>query len=487
MTSLIVVDRPELWPLSITGVEVAAARDYLTLDEFGRRRHTRVFNLCRSYRYQSTGYYVSLLGEARGHRPMPSVGTLQDLRSPAIIRIASEDLAQLIKSSLASLRSDAFTLSIYFGRNMATRYQTLCTRLFSHFQTPLLRVQFVHKANEWQIRNVRVIAAREIPESHHSFVIESAIRYFGSRQRGKRPADSRYDLAILHDQDEKDTPSNARALDRFVRAAASLGIATRFITQDDSARLAEFDALFIRATTRVNHYTYRFSQRAEAEGLVVVDAPRDIIRCSNKVYLAERLTRHRVATPKTMIVHAGNRQHIIELLKLPCILKQPDSAFSQGVHKVDTQAELNEKLDALFDISDLVVAQSFLPTDFDWRIGVLDGVPLFACRYYMARRHWQIVRRDGERIIEGNADTLAVEDAPAEVIRIALRATRLIGRGLYGVDIKQSRNRCYVIEINDNPNIDAGIEDAVLKGALYDRVMRYFLDSIEKRKAARTT
>jgi glutathione synthase/RimK-type ligase-like ATP-grasp enzyme len=72
------------------------------------------------------------------------------------------------------------------------------------------------------------------------------------------------------------------------------------------------------------------------------------------------------------------------------------------------------------------------------------------------------------------------------VIRTALRATRLIGRGLYGVDMKQSRNRCYVIEVNDNPNLDAGVEDSVLKGELYARVMRYFLSTIERRKAART-
>lgn len=482
-TTLIVVDKPEQWPLDLPGVEVVAARDYLTMPELGARRNTRVFNLCRSYRYQSAGYYVSLLGEARGHRPMPSVATLRDFGSPAIIRIASGDLARMIRRSLAPLKSDDFTLSIYFGRNMAARYQALCTRLFNHFQTPLLRVEFHRDENGWQIRSVRAIAAREIPAQHHAFVVESAIHYFSGRYRGKRPANSRYDLAILHEPGEAEAPSNARALERFVRAGARLGIAVRLITQDDYARLGEFDALFIRVTTRVNHYSYRFARRADAEGLVVLDAPSDIIRCSNKVYLAERLTRHRVATPKTLVVHSGNRDRVAAELGLPCVLKQPDSAFSLGVHKVDSAAELDQKLDYLLGMSDLIVAQSFLPTDFDWRVGVLDGEPLFACRYYMARRHWQIVRREGGRVIEGNADTLAVEDAPPQVIRTALRATRLIGRGLYGVDIKQSRKRCYVIEINDNPNIDAGVEDSVLKQALYERVMRYFLRSIERRKA----
>ncbi len=487
MATLIVVDRPGEWPLDIAGVEVVAARDYLTSPEASALRNTRIFNLCRSYRYQSTGYYVSLLGEARGHRPMPSVATLRDLRTPAIVRIASDDLARLLHRALAPLRSDEFTLSIYFGRNMAARYQALCTRLFNQFQTPLLRVQFQRLQDEWQIRSVQVIAARDIPAAHHAFVVESANQYFSARQRGRRASSSRYDLAILHDPKEDSAPSNARALERFARAGTKLGIATRLITQDDYARLGEFDGLFIRATTRVNHYTYRFARRADALGLVVVDAPGDIIRCSNKVYLAERLTRHRVATPKTLVVHQGNRQLVADTLGLPCVLKQPDSAFSQGVHKVNDPAELESTLDYLFSLSDLVVAQSFLPTDFDWRIGVLDGQPLFACRYYMAKRHWQIVRREGGRVIEGNADTLAVSDAPPKVIRTALRATRLIGRGLYGVDLKQSGDRCYVIEVNDNPNIDAGVEDVVLKNGLYEQVMTHFLNAIEKRKAARGT
>jgi hypothetical protein len=369
MATLIVVDRPELWPMNIAGVEVVAARDYLTIPDFSARRNTRIFNLCRSYRYQTTGYYVSLLGEARGHRPMPSVSTLRDLRSPAIIRIASGDLARLIKRALAPLRSDTFTLSIYFGRNMAARYQALCTRLFNQFQTPLLRVEFQRLDNEWQIRSVHAIAARDVPASHHAFVVDSAAFYFSGKQRGKRVSGTRYDLAILHEPGTDDEPSNARALEKFARAGARLGIATRLITQDDYARLGEFDALFIRAHDPGQPLYLSLRAPCRRLGLVVVDAPSDIIRCSNKVYLAERLTRHRVATPKTLVVHSGNRSIVADELGLPCVLKQPDSAFSQGVHKVDNREQLEQMLDHLFGLSDLVVAQSFLPTDFDWRIG----------------------------------------------------------------------------------------------------------------------
>jgi glutathione synthase/RimK-type ligase-like ATP-grasp enzyme len=51
------------------------------------------------------------------------------------------------------------------------------------------------------------------------------------------------------------------------------------------------------------------------------------------------------------------------------------------------------------------------------------------------------------------------------------------------VDVKQSGKQFVVIEVNDNPNVDAGVEDAVLKQELYRRVMAAMLRRIEARKA----
>lgn len=62
------------------------------------------------------------------------------------------------------------------------------------------------------------------------------------------------------------------------------------------------------------------------------------------------------------------------------------------------------------------------------------------------------------------------------------RAAGLIGDGLYGVDLKVVNGKCHVIEINDNPSIEAGYEDQILKSELYVRIMKVFLDRIECRK-----
>ncbi len=487
MSILIVVNDPKDWPLQIEGVELIAARSYLTDMKFAELKGAKVFNLCRSYRYQSTGYYVSLLAAARGHKPLPAITTIQDFKSQTIIKIASDDLDADIQRALLPIRSNEFTLSIYFGRNLAKKYDNLSQQLFRIFQAPFLRAYFVyHEKNEkWLLQNIGPIAARDIPPEHYDFVVAVAQEFFKKRRPTLHmKVKHRYDLAILYDPLETEAPSNKRAIQKFTKAAESLGLATEIIHKDDYSRLAEFDALFIRETTSVNHHTYRFARRAAAKKLVVIDDPESILKCTNKVFLAELMQQHKILTPKTLNVHKDNIDAVMSELGLPCILKQPDSSFSQGVVKVDTEDELKKSISQLLDRSDLVIAQEFLPTAYDWRVGVFDRQPLYVCKYFMAKKHWQIIKRDtsGKTTAEGAAETIPVEEAPSGLIRTALRAANLIGDGLYGVDIKQVKNKFYLVEINDNPNIDAGVEDGVLKDALYQNIMQVFLKRIEQYK-----
>jgi glutathione synthase/RimK-type ligase-like ATP-grasp enzyme len=480
---LLVVNNKENWKLDIPGVEVVSARRYLTDPAYISMRGVKLYNLCRSYAYQSLGYYVSLLAEARGHRAQPSVAAIQDLRSQVATATVSEELDSLIQKSFSRITSEEHTLSIYFGRSLTKRDQRLAAALCIQFQAPLLRARFERAGGSgWRLAHVGPIPASEIPQSHLPFVVEAATEYFQNRswaqRRERRP---RAHFAILHDPEEAASPSNPRALVKFRRAAKELGIAAELITKADFAHIASYDALFIRATTYVNHYTWRFARRAAAEGLVVVDDPQSILRCTNKVYLAELLQHHKVRTPRTLIVHKDNRDRVITELGLPCVLKQPDSAFSMGVKKATTPEELKANLDALLEESDLVIAQEFLPTDYDWRVGVFDRRPLYVCRYFMAEGHWQIVSRSGVETDYGRIETLPVGQAPAQVVRTALRAANLIGDGLYGVDLKQSGKDVYVIEVNDNPNIDAGFEDRVLGDELYIAIMRGMLARVEER------
>jgi len=479
---LLVVNNPKRWPLKIPGVQVVQARRYLTEAAFTRIPNARVFNLCKSYRYQSTGYYVSLLAAARGHKPIPDVSAIRDLQSPSVIRFVSEDLENLIQTSLSRIHADRFVLSIYFGRNTAKRYDRLSQELFNLFRAPLLRAFFIRSNHKWELQNVGPIGVSEVPDSHRDFLVRVSTEFFAGRRRHlrtRRPA--RFNLAILLNPRESHPPSDPRAIRMFERAAEKLDIEVDLIGPDEFGRIPEYDALFIRETTAVNNHTFRFARRAEAEGLVVVDDSESILKCTNKVYLAELLKRHRIPHPDTIIVHRDNVDILHYDLGLPCILKQPDSAFSEGVVKVNSFDELQRAAQALLEKSELIIAQEYLPTEYDWRIGIFDGKPLYACKYYMARSHWQIVKhRKSGRFSEGKVDTVAIHKAPRDVVTTAVRAANLIGKGLYGVDLKEDRRGPRVIEINDNPSIEAGYEDEILKEKLYEDIMRVFLRRLEE-------
>ncbi len=485
-TKLLVLDHPKHWNWKLDDVEIVSARDYLSNPKWADVRHCKVFHMCRSYRYQSLGYYVGLLAEARGHRPIPRVSTVQDIQNRSLLRVVSEDLDQLIQQAFAPLQGNQFQLSIYFGRNLAKRYDRLSRQFFNLFPTPLMRAQFKRRDDgHWDLTQLNILSLKDVATEHHAFMETAANEFFfkpPSRQsRRKQP---RYHLALLTDPKDPTAPSDEKALQHFVNAGARCSIAVERIGRLDYGRLAEYDALFIRQTTAVNDVTYRFARRAEAEGLIVIDDPVSIVRCTNKVYLAELLHRHRIPGPITVMIHKDNIKDCLQRLGLPCVLKQPDSAFSLGVIKVETEAEYFKTAEELLDKSDMLIGQEYLQTDFDWRIGVLDRKPLFACKYFMAKGHWQIYNNEASDKngpdYSGDSETLPVELAPRKVVATAVKAANLIGNGLYGVDLKEVGGRPVVIEVNDNPSIDAGVEDQILRHTLYDRVMETFFHRLER-------
>jgi glutathione synthase/RimK-type ligase-like ATP-grasp enzyme len=220
--------------------------------------------------------------------------------------------------------------------------------------------------------------------------------------------------------------------------------------------------------------------------MVVMDDPSSILRCTNKIFLNDLMVSRKLAVPRTEILYRDDSKgmkDVVAKLGFPLVLKIPDGSFSRGVVKVESEQALEQAASSLFQHSALLLAQEYVYTEFDWRIGVLNREPLYACKYYMSRGHWQIYNHGAKGTAKtGGFETIAVSEAPAEVVKLALKATQLIGDGLYGVDLKQVGDKPVVIEVNDNPSIDAGVEDAHLGDELYLRVMQEFLRRMERKR-----
>jgi len=235
---------------------------------------------------------------------------------------------------------------------------------------------------------------------------------------------------------------------------------------------------------KVNRKMYRGAMRSilseliRQDRLVVIDDPTSILKCTNKVYLNELLTLNGIPTPHS-VTFRKNEQEKLASLSFPYVLKLPDGAFSQGVKKVNNQEELNSWLREFFLKTDLLIAQEYMPSQFDWRVGILNGKVLYVCKYYMAKGHWQIIEwKTSGRTTEGDSENIAVEKAPKKLLSLALKAAKLIGNGLYGVDVKELDGKFYVIEVNDNPSIDAGVEDRGGSADIYKMIMQHMMDMV---------
>jgi glutathione synthase/RimK-type ligase-like ATP-grasp enzyme len=485
---VIVVEQRKDWPETVAPYQVVTAAQFLDPAGNDTAPGTTVINLCRSYKYLSVGYYCSLLGEARGQVVLPSVKTINDLSRKAIYQLDTEELDYVLNQSLDHpdhrLMPVEFSLDIYFGTTDYTPLAPLARQIFETFPAPLMRVEFTRE-EDWKIgairvQNISTLSDAQLAQGH------DALRTI---EQAPMPAAApikpyRYHIAILHDPDEELAPSNEQALKAFIDMGRKMATDVTLIEKKDFSRLAEFDALFIRETTAINHHTYLFAKKAESEGMVVIDDSMSILRCTNKVYLADLLRLHNIPTPRTHTLQRADLADISAIerdLAYPMVMKIPDGAFSRGVTKVANAEEFQHTATALLNQSAFILVQEYMFTDFDWRIGVLNRKAIFASKYFMSKNHWQIAKRDaGGQAEFGAARAVALDDVPPALLAYAVDAANLIGDGLYGVDMKMTLRGPVVIEVNDNPNIDAGNEDSVLGEDMYRIVLQDIVRRLDR-------
>lgn len=479
--NLIIINHPRTWHFTDINAKVISVKEYISNQEYHLDNNLRVFNLCSSYSYQSYGYYVSLLASARGQRVIPNVTTIRDLSSIDIIRSITSEISEQVELVLKNRKENSFSIHVYFGQTNVRGFKKIALKLYQLFEIPLFRVNFI-KADSWMIKKIQSLNLNKISQDEFDKVNVFAKEYFEKKRFNKtRLTSYKYDLAILINPNEATPPSCNRALKHFKEAANKKGFYVEFITKNDFDKINEFDALFIRETTSVNNHTYELSRLAYAEGLVVIDDPWSILRCSNKIYQSELFRNNKINTPKS-ILYTKNffQEKDLEEINFPLVIKQPDGAFSLGVKKVNNKEEALSVITTMFKKTDMVICQEFLYSEFDWRIGIIDNTPLFACKYYMTKGHWQIYNWQGDAEDKsGDAETLPINEVPQNVLETAQKAAALIGDGFYGVDLKEIDGKTYIIEINDNPNVDEGVEDAFLKEALYEQLMESIYNRIE--------
>lgn len=446
--------------------------------------NAKVINLCSNYEYLSKGYYCSLLAEARGMRCVPSAANAVTMNWKRHYQSSLPELNALLDKHFKEPVDEPLNRSytVYFGRTEIDALEDLASRLFDLFRFPLMTVQIgIDGRGKWVVKGVEPLSLSDLPVQKRDYFIDALKRFTGSAWRNKNDKKKKYWIAILHDPDEKQPPSDKGALNKFVKAGKDMNISIELVTKNDFSSLLEFDAVLIRETTAINHHTYRFAFKAESENIPCIDDTQSIIRCCNKVFQHELLASKNIPLPETWVIDRKSEKTLESELPYPLVVKIPDGSFSNGVIKVETPETFREAANELLKKSDIILAQEFVGSDFDWRIGILNGEPLYACKYYMAQGHWQIYNHTAKTIRrkQGRHETLPISRVPDNIMKVALRAAKLIGDGFYGVDLKEVDGKVVVMEVNDNPSIDSGVEDQILGIKLYKAILQRLVEMIE--------
>lgn len=287
-------------------------------------------------------------------------------------------------------------------------------------------------------------------------------------------------IAIFTERSSLRRSGELNALFRFREVAIELGHDLDFIFKDDIKYFKNYDAIFIRALTDPLNNSYVISRLAELNGIKVLDSSRDIRICSDKVNMYSHLKKANVPFPETLFLNKEeltmeNARDILEQLGMPVVLKAPNSSFSAYVDRAYKAEDVIKIGKRFFRRADLIIVQQYMPSKFDYRVVMLDGKVISVVKYVMNGNAWKIVDEDENgKTIQCDVEGVDIENVNQELIEVAKKAGNSIGKGLYGIDIKEIDGEFYVIEVNDNPNIDSGLEDQK-SPKIYEWIIKYLL------------
>jgi len=279
----------------------------------------------------------------------------------------------------------------------------------------------------------------------------------------------------------RQTLSSSEQLTAVVKcrdAAESMGHTAEFIFPVDMKKIPKLDALFIRANTDPMNITYVASRIAQMYGIPVIDDPSSIQICADKINMYMHLMKNNVSMPRTKFLKKkeldeSNAEELFLELGNPLVLKEPSTSFSARVEKASNVDELLKIARRFFKLSDWIVVQEYIESRFDWRVGVINGQLLYACRYIIPSETFKIQASVNGHIVYCDVESVPADQVPAEVIELGRKAGNAIGKGLYGVDIKESNGKLYVIEVNDNPSLEGG-EDAHYPD-MFQKIISYLM------------
>ena len=160
----------------------------------------------------------------------------------------------------------------------------------------------------------------------------------------------------------------------------------------------------------------------------------------------------------------SSHRNVLNAVEYPIIAKSLEGSKGIKVRLLHNRGELDNFIQE-FDFP--VVLQKYIPIRFDFRVIVIDGIPLGVMKRYNEGEDFLTVRAGGKR----EAVVL-----PQQALDLAVHATQVAGLSVAGVDLLEHEGMYYRIEVNMSPQFRTfeRVTQINVAGAICEMIQRKY-------------
>lgn len=222
--------------------------------------------------------------------------------------------------------------------------------------------------------------------------------------------------------------------------------------------LTDIDAIIPRIGASVTFYGTAVVRQFEMMKVFTTVESQALVRSRDKLRSLQVLARAGLGLPKTVFTnYSKDSEAVIDKVGgAPCIIKLLEGTQGVGVVLAETKSAATSVLDAFQGLQARVIVQEFIKeaNGSDIRAFVVDGVVVGS----MKRQG-----KEGEfRSNLHRGGTAEIVELTEEEENVALKAAKVLGLGVAGVDMLRSNSGPKIMEVNSSPGLE-GIERATSK------------------------
>ena len=220
-------------------------------------------------------------------------------------------------------------------------------------------------------------------------------------------------------------------------------------------RLEDFDAVIPRIGASVTFYATAVLRQFEMIGVFSLNESVAISRARDKLRSLQLLARRGIGMPVTGFAHApDDTDDLLAIVgDVPLIIKLTEGAQGQGVVLAETRHAAESVIDAFRGLDAHFLVQQFIKESrgTDIRCFVIGGMVVAAMKRQARKGEFRAnLHRGGSAV--------AMRITPTERA-MAIKAAKIMGLNVAGVDIIRSSQGPLVLEVNSSPGLE-GIEAA---------------------------